>query len=413
MAITRKRVVLFSTLYPSASRPGHGVFVETRLRALLGSGQIDARVVAPVPWFPSTHPRWGAYARLAATPRREVHHGIEVVHPRYALPPKVGMLLAPLLLALAARGALSRLRREGFDFDLIDAHYYYPDGVAAALLARWFARPLVITARGSDVNQIGALALPRRMMRWASRVAVRSVCVSAALAERLRTLGVAGESIVVLRNGVDAERFVPVERAHARRQLGLAFEPLLLSVGNLLEVKRHDLVIRSLARLRQQHARAGLAIVGDGPLRAALGEAAREAGVADAVHFAGQVDQAELCNWYSAADLLILASSREGWPNVLLESMACGTPVLASAVGGVPEIVDNDSVGSVVPIARADDVADAALSRLQKRADRDAIRRHALARSWDETSRGQLQLFAAAIDEHAHAHAAGARVARP
>lgn len=391
------RVLLFSTLYPSASRPGHGPFVEARLRALLDTGQVQARVVAPVPWFPWTHQRWGAYARLAATPYREVRGGIEVDHPRYLLPPKVGTLPAPLLLALGARGAVRRLQREGFDFNLIDAHYFYPDGVAAALLARWFRRPLLITARGSDVNLIGELAVPRSMMRWAAGVASRSICVSAALGERLRSLGVADKSIAVLRNGVDTQRFAPKERVAARQRLGLSFEPMLLSVGNLLAVKRHDLVIRSLARVRGEHPRAGLVIVGEGPLRATLHAAARDAGVEPAVHFAGHVDQAELAWWYSAADLLVLASSREGWPNVLLESMACGTPVLASRVGGVPEIVDHDALGCALEVSDDVELAAATLAQLGRPVDRAAIRRHALARSWDETSRGQLQIMAAAV----------------
>jgi hypothetical protein len=148
------RVLLFSTLYPSAPRPSHGVFVETRLRELLRSGQVEARVVAPVPWFPSTHPRWGDYARMAATPRQETRHGIDVRHPRYPVIPKVGMDWAPALLARSARPALERVRAEGFDFDLIDAHYFYPDGVAAVALGRALGRPVTVTARGTDINLI-------------------------------------------------------------------------------------------------------------------------------------------------------------------------------------------------------------------------------------------------------------------
>jgi len=161
------RTLLFSTLYPSSVRPGHGIFVETRLRELLQSGQVATQVVAPVPWFPSTNPRYGDYARMAATPAQEVHNGISVLHPRYLLPPKVGMSLAPFLLALGALPTLKKIIRSGFDFDVIDAHYYYPDGVAAALLARYFNKPLVVTARGSDVNLIANFAVPRSLMRWA------------------------------------------------------------------------------------------------------------------------------------------------------------------------------------------------------------------------------------------------------
>ncbi|HEX9173229.1 MAG TPA: glycosyltransferase family 4 protein, partial [Telluria sp.] len=146
------KILTFSTLFPNSEKPGHGIFVETRLRHLVASGQVEARVVAPVPWFPSAHPRFGQYARQARVPRAELRHGIAVSHPRYPVLPKIGMNVAPLLLAQAVKPAIARLLDEGFDFDLIDAHYFYPDGVAAAMLARHFNKPLVITARGSDIT---------------------------------------------------------------------------------------------------------------------------------------------------------------------------------------------------------------------------------------------------------------------
>lgn len=389
------RALVFSTLYPSSARPLHGIFVETRLRELLKLDNVQARVVAPVAWFPSRHPHWGVFARLSATPAAEVRHGIHVLHPRYPLLPKIGMNVAPPALALAAVPALRQMRREGFDFDIIDAHYYYPDGVAAALLARWFKRPLVITARGSDINQIAHFALPRAMMRWAAGVASRSICVSAALAQALCAIGVPQSAITVVRNGVDAARFRPTDRGEARRQLGMEYQPLLLSVGNLVEVKRHHLTIRALASILHDFPHAGLAIVGEGPQRQALERCAHEAGVQDRVHFAGQVDNECLWRWYNAADLTVLASEREGLPNVLLESMACGTPVLASRVGGVTEVVDSDEVGCTVDMDDAADLAMAALTQLRRPRNRDTVRRHALARSWTETSRRLVELLEA------------------
>ena len=220
------RLLTFSTLYPSSTRPGHGIFVETRLRELILSGEVEVRVVAPVPWFPSTAPRWGEYARMARTPLRETHNGIDVLHPRYALPPKVGMTIAPLSMALGAAKALRQLQREGYDFDVIDAHYYYPDGVAAALLARWFNKPLTITARGTDLNLIPQYTLPRHMMKWAAAKAQASIGVCAALIDVLRGWGVAEERLHVMRNGVDLQRFRPLPQAEARAQLGLTGAPM-------------------------------------------------------------------------------------------------------------------------------------------------------------------------------------------
>lgn len=148
------KVLLFSSLFPSSVRPVHGIFVETRLRELIKTECVQAKVVAPVPWFPSKAERFGEYARFAATPRFERRNGLDVYHPRYALLPKIGMHLAPYAMALGALPTLLRLQKEGFDFDLIDAHYYYPDGVAAGLLAKRLGKPFVVTARGTDLNLI-------------------------------------------------------------------------------------------------------------------------------------------------------------------------------------------------------------------------------------------------------------------
>lgn len=385
------RTLLFSTLYPSSARPLHGVFVETRLRELLQRGGVQTRVVAPVPWFWSTDERHGAYAAMARTPRHEQRHGVEVYHPRFVRLPKVGMSSAPFMLALGARGTLARLQREGFDFDVIDAHYYYPDGVAAAMLAMWFNKPLVVTARGTDVNLIPEYRVPRLLIQWASRRASASIGVSAALVERLRELG--ASHLHVMRNGVDLQRFRPLGRERMRAELKLTGSPLWLTVGNLHEHKGQGLVVEAFAQFRQQHPGARLLVVGEGPDRALLQRRVESLGLADAVTLVGSVPNTELARWYSAADLLLLASSREGWPNVLLEAMACGTPVVASRVGGVPEIVQSAVAGRVVsersPAAFAAAVADL----LQTRATTEQVRQYAEAFSWDRTSQDQLTLF--------------------
>lgn len=238
------KILTFSTLYPHAARPSHGIFVETRLRHLLASGEVESRVVAPVPWFPSRNAQFGEYAVHASAPREEQRHGIRVLHPRYPLLPKIGMTLTPFLLARAVRPVIGRILR-GYAFDLIDAHYFYPDGVAAILLGRHFGKPVVITARGTDVNLIPRYRLPRAMIRWAARHAAGIIAVARALKDDLVRLGVPGERIEVLRNGVDLRMFRPVDREAVRRKLKLT-RTTLLSVGHLVPRKAHDLVIQAL-----------------------------------------------------------------------------------------------------------------------------------------------------------------------
>jgi glycosyltransferase involved in cell wall biosynthesis len=386
---TPLRVLLFSTLYPSSVRPGHGIFVAARLQQLLSTGSIEARVVAPVPWFPFVGEHWGEYAQMARTPAHEAVGGVDVFHPRYPLPPKIGMSVAPLALALGAAPAVRRLIRSGFNFDVIDAHYYYPDGVAAALLARRFGKPLVITARGSDINRIADHVIPRRWMRWAARQADTTIAVSEALAAAMQTKGIGSNGVRVLRNGVDLERFRNIPRDEARRQIGWPEVPTIITVGNLLESKGQRIAIEALRSLPAFH----LCVVGSGPDEGRLRSLARDQGVAERVRFYGRVPQERMSWFYSAADILVLPSSREGAPNVVLEAMACGTPVVATAVGGIPEFVSQLHSGGLM----ADRTVGALVAAIQdvcsKRFEPEAIRAYASRFGWEETTRGQLEVF--------------------
>ncbi len=386
------RTLLYSTLYPSSTRPGHGIFVETRLRELLRTGGVETKVMAPVPWFPSRHPRFGQYARIAATPKREMRNGIDVLHPRYLSIPRVGMSVAPLLLAAGSIGPLRRLAAEGFEIDVIDAHYFYPDGVAAVMLGRMLGKPVTITARGTDLNLIPKYWLPRHMIQWAARRADASIGVCAALVDVLRGWNVDPARLHVFRNGVDLERFRPLPQDQARRELGLEGSPLLLSVGNLVELKGHHLVIDALPLLAERHPQVRLVVVGSGEERVRLEQRARERGVLARVSFAGTVANEQLARWYSAADALVLASSREGWANVLLESMACGTPVVATRVGGTSEVVI-DRVGVLVEERSAAAIAMAIGRQLDAAPPRSAVRIYAEGFGWEQTSRAQLDLL--------------------
>jgi teichuronic acid biosynthesis glycosyltransferase TuaC len=388
------KLLTFSTLFPNQEQPGHGIFVETRLAHLVASGQVQSRVVAPVPWFPSSHPRFGQYATYAKVPRRETRNGLDIRHPRYLTLPKVGMNVAPMLLARSARREVGRLLDEGYDFDAIDAHYFYPDGVAAVMLGKYFNKPVVITARGSDVNLFPDFPVPRRLILWAARNASGIITVSQALKDRLVQLGVAPAAVTPLRNGVDLQRFEPLDRAAIRAQFGID-RYTIVSVGNLVELKGHHLVIEALQRMPDVL----LLIAGRGPERDKLEALARRLGVAERVRFLGAVPQTELKKVFNAADLMVLASSREGWANVLLESMACGTPVVASNVGGSPEVVAVPEAGLLMSDYSSDGVADAVLRLRERNPDRAAARRYAEQFSWDFTTRGQIELFKKIIVE--------------
>jgi teichuronic acid biosynthesis glycosyltransferase TuaC len=383
------RILTFTTLYPNAAQPRHGLFVEQRLRQVLRTGELAACVVAPVPWFPFRSPRFGLYAQYAAVPACEQRYGIEVQHPRYPVLPKIGMSVTPWFLARAGIAAAHRLA-EGFD--LVDAHYFYPDGVAAALFAQRLGKPVVITARGSDINLLPRFALPRRWIRWAAARAAAIISVSRALKDELVSLGVAASKITVLRNGVDLDFFRPLERDSARAQLGWRGRTLLC-VGNLLHSKGQDIAIETLRHLPDT----SLVIIGDGPDRQALESLARSIGVADRVSFVGGLAQEDLVRYYSAADALLLPSEREGWPNVLLEAIACGTPVVTSRVGGSVEIVRAEEAGTLVTERSAVAFADALRRLFVRPPNRAATRRYAEGFSWEEIAFAQRELYRAVL----------------
>jgi glycosyltransferase involved in cell wall biosynthesis len=375
--------------------PQHGIFVENRLRHLVAGGEVASLVVAPVPWFPFQHKAFGRYASFARVPREEQRHGLTVLHPRYPLLPKAGMSSAPVLMYAALRKPCAEILKARFSFDLIDAHYFYPDGVAAALLGRSLGKPVVITARGTDVNLIPAYRVPRRLVRWAAARAAGVAAVSEALRERLIELGVPAGRVQVLRNGVDLALFAPRDRAVARRELGLdAAGPIVLSVGSLLPVKAVDLVIRAVAALPK----AILVVVGDGPDKPKLQRLAQDLSLGERVRFLVSMAQPRLATAYNAADVLVLASAREGCPNVVLEALACATPVVAAAVGGVPEIVREPAAGRLIEDRTPAAIAGALSAVLADPPPRAMVRAYAEHFAWGPTTAGQIRLFRSILD---------------
>lgn len=382
------RLLTFATLYPDSERPNHGIFVENRLRHLVATGAAISTVLAPVPFFPFRGERFGAWGRFARISPREERHGLVIHHPRYPVIPRIGMSMAPLLLYLASRRVLARLVAAGLVFDLIDAHYVYPDGVAAVWLGRHFGKPVVITARGSDLTELPNYAVPRRFIRSALARADGLIGVSAALRARLIELGADPGRTVTLRNGVDTAAFQPVDRDAARATLRLT-RPTLISVGLLIERKGHHLTIEAMLELPDFE----LLIVGEGPERTALEEQIVRLGLGARVRLIGARPHAELPKYYGAADAMVLASSREGWANVLLESMACGTPVVASNIPGNPEVVREWAAGLVIEQNTPAGIAAGVRRLFADPPSRAATRAYAERFSWDETSAGQLALF--------------------
>lgn len=389
-------LVTITTLFPNCNDLKHGVFIKTRLKHLLQDiDDINVKVIAPVPWFPSSHPRFGEYAKYANVPDYEVIDGIDVYHPKYLVLPKVGMYLTPHFMAKAIDKCLRQIM-QAQQVDLVDGHYFYPDGVAIEKVCTRLNIPFTCTARGTDINLIPAYPRARKMLQPVFDNAAHMMSVCQALKDEMINLGVADSRVTVLRNGVDLNLFKPSSDSE---QIALKADkgingPLLLSVGWLIERKGHYLIIDALSSIPD----AQLYIAGDGPDLSSLKLQAEKCGLSDRVHFLGSLNQTELNQWMQCADALILASSREGWANVLLESMASGTPVIATKVWGTPEVVQNENVGVLVE-RDAKSIAAGVNRVLAGSYDRQYIRNYASKFDWKSTSFGQKDIFEAILKQ--------------
>ncbi|MFN0087444.1 MAG: glycosyltransferase family 4 protein [Blastocatellia bacterium] len=379
-------LLVFTSLWPNAEQPDFSPFVRQRVAAIARCVEGEVRVVAPVPYFPRqirsrlVPAHWRRAARIPVSERVA---GFETAHPRCLVTPGIGMRFYSRWMARAAEPVVRRMHAER-PIDLIDAHYAYPDGHAAALLARRLRLPVVITARGSDIHQFSQMPMIRPMIREALATAAGVIAVSEALKRRMIELEIEPEKIAVIRNGIDGAIFSPRDRARARRRLGIPGEGrVLLSVGGLTRVKGFDRLIDAMAAIHDE--RAVLHIIGEGPERARLTRRIRARGLEGRVFLSGARDHSQLSDWYSAADLFCLASHREGCPNVVLEAMACGAPVLAANVGGIAEILPSPA-GRVLPLSSPEAFAAEIMRSLDTTWNREEIARLGAARSWREVA---------------------------
>jgi teichuronic acid biosynthesis glycosyltransferase TuaC len=337
------RVLTLSSLYPDASRPNFGGFVERQTRGLAGHPDVELQVVAPIgvpPWPLSRHPR---YRPLAALPGREEWKGVTVHRPRFPVIPAVGGRFSPALMARSILSLLRRIRAD-FPFDVIDTEFFYPDGPAAMRLAVPLGVPFSIKARGSDIHHWGEVPGARAQIVAAGGAAQGLLAVSAALAADMATLGLPAEKIRPHYTGVDLDSFRPVDRAAAKAALGVS-GPLLLSVGYLIERKGQQIAVGALPEIPN----ATLLIVGDGPARERLKAQIASLNLGDRVRMLGPLPHDALPPLFAAADAMVLPSAAEGLANVWVEALASGTPVVTADVGGAREVIDGPAAGRLVP----------------------------------------------------------------
>lgn len=388
-------LVVYTSLWPNSERPNFSVFVKHRVAAMARMHGTRLRVVAPVPYFPrgiqsAIVP--GHWLRDARLPEREQIDGIETWHPRHLVTPKIGM---SFYAGWMVRGTEPLLRRliHAEKIDAIDAHYIYPDGVAAVRLGQRLGLPVVVSARGTDVNLFSRMTLIRPQIRRALEQAEGIIAVSQSLKNRMVELGIQPGKIAVIRNGIDRAIFFPRDSWTARQKLGIrAGSRVVITVSSLVPLKGIDRLLDAIVAIEDR--RVQLYIIGEGPERARLESRIQSMDLQDRVFLIGALPQSELGEWYAAADLFCLASEREGCPNVVIEALACGLPVIAADVGGIRELIPNEAYGTLLASPMAEVFAEAIESALTRRWDRAAIAAHGGARSWDDVAREVMAYYA-------------------
>lgn len=383
------RVLIFTSLFPNREKPLQGIFVLQRMGHFAKRSGNQVQVIAPVPYFPSWL-RWTRWQSEGQIPRSEEIAGLAIHHPRYPLLPKISMPLHGLLMFIGSLRTAHRLHRE-MKFDCIDAHFVYPDGLAAVLLGKFLKLPVVVSARGTDINLYPSFRSIRPQIRWAIKHSSGVIAVSTSLLEPMLGLGARPAHSRVIGNGIDLDRFSPIAPAQARNHLGLpGLGMIIVSVGALTPRKGFHFLIPALAQIAPRFPAIHLYILGEGEYRSMLEALIRECKLENQVTLVGKIPNEQLRYWFSAASISCLVSSREGWANVLPESLACGTPVVATRVWGAPEIIVSPELGLLVE-QDVQSIAAGLESALIKDWDRQYIAQQAAKRTW--------QIVAAEVEE--------------
>jgi teichuronic acid biosynthesis glycosyltransferase TuaC len=382
------RVLAITKVFPNAVVPLDEPHIRQQYAALARTPDTEVEVLATIPWFPGLRAfaRYSYAGRVASAPRQETIDGLQVFHPRFLQVPKVGV---PFSAALYAASLLPAVLRRRSRFDVILSTWAYPDGAAAVALGKLLGLPVVVQVIGSDMNVVAQMPAARFNLGLALPHASRLVAVSEQLGHAAAALGVDRERIDVIPTGVNRELFKVRHRREARRQLGLPEEgKLALFLGRLDRAKGIFELCDAFARLAPQHPDWRLVLVGADETRGAIAE--RLQGFGDRVLLPGQQPIDLVPSWLAACDVLTLPSYAEGTPNVILEALACGRRVVATSVGGIPDLVRSELQGLLVRPRNVDGLTAALEQALANDYDDHEVSRSEGVLSWPQAA-GRLR----------------------
>lgn len=386
------KVLALSYLFPNPAQPDYGIFVYNRLRAV--QEYCEVKVIAPLQRYPFRSILRPELAAKQTIGSKDNMGGLETWYPRFLVIPRYLKFLDALSYYLAVKPVVKKMLQDGFTFDVIDTHWTYPDILAAYLLSRQYRKPFIVTVRGREALYFGERGGRKLILGWCLRRADAVVALSSELADLVVDIGVERHRVRVVLNGVDTENFQPLDRAEARRKLNLPQDKkILLAVGRLTEAKGHQHIIQALPSLASVH-NVELHIIGginpESDYSVKLKELVAKLGLRN-VFFHNGMPHDQLLYWYNAADLFCLASHGEGCPNVVLEAMACGTPVIVTNVGAVKDMVGDQRYGVIVD--NCDTFGNYLVLALSTQWDRQAIAERMKGMSWHGCAKQVMGLY--------------------
>ena len=386
----KKKVLVLSHLFPNQEHPHYGIFVLNRLLNLCDYCEI--KVVAPVPRFPFME-KIKMYRRYPFIPRKEQIQGIQVEHPFFPIIPRYFKWLDSFSYFFSSFITIYKIRKN-FDFELIDVNWTYPDILTGFIWSWLTKKEYIVSIRGNEALYPGEKGGRKYILDKLLKRAGAIITLSQQLKELVLDIGIPENKVHVVLDGVEKENFFMMERFLCRQKLNLVQDKkIVVSIGSLILTKGHQYLIKALPLLSKKFS-IELYIIGDvnaaGDDAFIIEKLIKELGLNN-VHLVGSKPFHELILWYNAADLFCLASEGEGCPNVVLESLACGTPVVATDVGAISDLIGTDAKGYVVPKGDQVKLEEAMHKALIREWDREAI--HESMQTWDDCAKQVVLIY--------------------
>lgn len=393
--MSKQRVLIFTNLYPSLQEPERGIFISQLAERL--KQNVEIQVVCPLPWFPKTNLFKGklkSWRKIASVPSNAIINDIRVSYPRYVIFPKISDTIHAMLMFVGIKRQIHRICSI-WSPNVILSLWIYPDAVCAVLIGRQKNIPVIIGALGCDINRDMKRPFISSQIRYALEKADHITTVSEALKQVITQQSIDENKISVISTGVNKTLFKPRNQSECRSMLNVTIDHKIITVvGQLVPVKDHKTLLKALAQLVELQDVPPLSVyfVGEGPLESELRELTLRLGIANMVHFIGQQPHDQIPVWICASDVMCLPSIREGRPNAIMETLSCGVPVVASDVGGIPELVQEKN-GFLFQPGDYEELANALMKCFNKKWDKDEISQTANHLTWENSAKKYLKII--------------------